>query len=284
MVEFDMPGHASSWCRGYPDVCPSPTCTQPLNVATNATFDLITGLLREMTGGKASTPAAPSGLFPDNFLHLGGDEVDTSCWTQSPQIVQWLSERGMSADDGYAYFVRRAADIAMSQGRRPVQWVEVFDHFGTKLDHRTIVHVWKDKSTLANVVAAGYNALINNSPGSDSWYLDHLDITWAAAYENEPCAAVPDPNKCSLVLGGQGEMWGETVDISDLEQTVWPRLAAIAERLWSPRDQITSADAALARLHAFRCLLNQRGVHAAPVDNIDARSAPSGPGSCYDQR
>ena len=50
--------------------------------------------------------------------------------------------------------------------------VEVFDHFGTKLDKRTIVHVWKDKSDLNAVVAAGYNALINNSPGSDSWCVD----------------------------------------------------------------------------------------------------------------
>ena len=78
----------------------------------------------------------------------------------------------------YAYFVKRAASIAISQGRRPVQWVEVFDHFHSQLDKKTIVHVWKDKSTLTEVVAAGYNALINNSPGDDSWYLDHLDIAW----------------------------------------------------------------------------------------------------------
>ena len=80
----------------------------------------------------------------------------------------------------YAYFVKRAASIAISQGRRPVQWVEVFDHFHSQLDKKTIVHVWKDKSTLTEVVAAGYNALINNSPGKDSWYLDHLDVAWKA--------------------------------------------------------------------------------------------------------
>ena len=66
------------------------------------------------------------------------------------------------------------------------KWVEVFDHFGKALDKRTIVHVWKDKSTLKSVVAAGYEALINNSPGSNSWYLDHLDIKWDAVYDNEP--------------------------------------------------------------------------------------------------
>ena len=75
MVEFDMPGHAASWCAGYPEICPSPTCTEPLNVASNMTFDLIERLLLEMTGGQPSTPGQPSGLFPERFIHLGGDEV-----------------------------------------------------------------------------------------------------------------------------------------------------------------------------------------------------------------
>ena len=78
-------------------------------------------------------------------------------------------------------------------------------------------------------------------------------------------------------------MWGEKVDASDLAQTVWPRLAAIAERLWSPRSR-TDAKSALARIEAFRCLLNKRGVSAAPVNNAMARTGPSGPGSCYEQR
>merc|ERR1712216_531711 len=242
MVEFDMPGHAGSWCKGYPEVCPSPSCTQPLNVANNATFTLITSLLGEMTGFKASVPNAPSGLFPSNMIHLGGDEVDTSCWSKTPAVQAWLKEQGFTADQGYAYFVEKAADIAIAQGRRPVQWVEVFDHFGSNLTKETIVHVWKDKSTLNSVVAAGYNALINNSPGTNSWYLDHLTIAWAAIYGNEPCSTIPDPKQCGLILGGQGEMWGETVDGSDIQNTVWPRLAAIGERLWSPRE-IDSADA-----------------------------------------
>ena len=283
MVEFDMPGHAGSWCKGYPAVCPSPSCTQPLNVASNATFELITNLLLEMTGGKLSTPGAPSGLFPEGLLHLGGDEVNTACWTSSPSISAWLAARSMTADDGYAYFVKRAATIAIEQGRRPVQWVEVFDHFHSALDKKTIVHVWKDKSTLTQVVAAGYNALINNSPGDDSWYLDHLSIPWDAVYGNEPCADISDASECKLVLGGQGEMWGETVDSSDIEQTVWPRLAAIAERLWSPREALVSPAAAHARILAFRCLLNRRGVAAAPVDNPNARTSPPGPGGCFDQ-
>ena len=284
MVEFDMPGHAQSWCTGYPEVCPSSTCTTPLNVASDATWKLVTSVLGECTGGKASAPGAPSGLFPDKFIHLGGDEVSTGCWGKVPAIQSWLDAHNFTQDQGYAYFVNRTAAIALSQGRRPVQWVEVFDHFGSALPKEVIVHVWKDKSTLVPVVEAGYDALINNSPGDNSWYLDHLNIKWDAVYGNEPCSAITNDTLCTAhVLGGQGEMWGETVDTSDFEQTVWPRMAAIAERLWSPR-AIDNATAALPRLEQFRCLLNRRGIRSAPVTNDNARAAPPGPGSCTVQR
>lgn len=49
-------------------------------MASNMTFELITSLLNEMTGGQTSTPGKPSGLFPENMIHLGGDEVNTACW------------------------------------------------------------------------------------------------------------------------------------------------------------------------------------------------------------
>ena len=70
MVEFDMPGHAQSWCTGYPEICPSTDCLMPLNVANNETFDRIEKLMGECTGGAASQPGKPSGLFPDGFIHL----------------------------------------------------------------------------------------------------------------------------------------------------------------------------------------------------------------------
>ena len=101
-------------------------------------------------------------------------------------------------------------------------------------------------------------------------------------YEQEPCKLLNDNACSSLMMGGGGEQWGETVDTSDLEQTIWPRLGAIGERLWSPRN-ISSFDAASQRYSAFRCLLNRRAVRAAPSKNTHARSAPHGPGGCYDQ-
>ena len=129
--EFDTPGHAESWCAGIPEVCPSPTCKTPLDVSKQVTFDVLDDVL-----GDASK------LFPDAFVHLGGDEVDTSCWAATPSIQRWLQERNYTTADAYAYFVSTAAKLARSHQKRPIQWAEVFDEFGATLDKRTIVHVW----------------------------------------------------------------------------------------------------------------------------------------------
>nr|GMC94160.1 beta-hexosaminidase 1 [Ipomoea batatas] len=81
-------------------------------------------------------------------------------------------------------------------------------------------------------------------------------------------------------------MWGETADASNVQQTIWPRAAAAAERLWSSQEATSSkntSSVALQRLEYFRCLLTRRGVQAAPVTNFYARSPPTSPGSCYEQ-
>ncbi|CAK8574329.1 unnamed protein product [Lathyrus sativus] len=81
-------------------------------------------------------------------------------------------------------------------------------------------------------------------------------------------------------------MWAEVADTSDFQQTIWPRAAAAAERLWSPIQFTTGRNGnltPLSRLQYFRCLLNRRGVPAAPVTNSYARTPPAGPGSCFEQ-
>jgi len=275
MVEIDNPGHAASWCAGYPEVCPSPTCLEPLNPAADATWALITDLFQDLTGGKRG-----SGLFYDNMFHLGGDEVNTDCWTESPSITQWLKDMNLTADGGYEYFVNRSQSIARGMGRDVVGWEEIWDHFGTELDPSTIIHQWLPGSTIAkDATAAGYRVLWSTD---GVWYLDGLDVTWEVMYAQEPCTGISDDVCAKLMLGGGGEMWGETVDTSDIQNTVWPRLAAIGERLWSPKN-ITSFSEAEPRYASFRCLLNRRGIGAAPYNNKNARTAPPGPGPCFYQ-
>jgi len=266
--EFDMPGHAGSWCVGHPEICPSMECREPLDPSNNATWDVVHSVLSEM-----------SSTFPDEMMHLGGDEVDMTCWDQSSHIKQWLSERNMSLKDGYKYFVDRAHQMALDLGKDPVNWEEVFINFGSKLDKRTIIHIWLKHATLKEVVQAGYRALLSNS---DKWYLDLLTSTWKDFYLNEPLTDIDVPAQQELVLGGEACMWGETVDTSDIMETIWPRTGAFAERMWSPRT-VTSTEAFLPRLEELRCFLNLNGIASAPTTNAAARSSPPNPGSCYRQ-
>uniref|UniRef100_A0A8R7K4Z0 beta-N-acetylhexosaminidase n=1 Tax=Triticum urartu TaxID=4572 RepID=A0A8R7K4Z0_TRIUA len=78
LAEIDVPGHAGSWGVGYPSLWPSATCQQPLDVSNDFTFKVIDGILSDF-----------SKVFKFKFVHLGGDEVDTSCWTTTPRIKSW---------------------------------------------------------------------------------------------------------------------------------------------------------------------------------------------------
>jgi hexosaminidase len=297
MVELDVPGHSKSICGSYPEVGTACTAqkgsTLPLNVARNATFELMESLLLEMTGGNASAAGSPRGLFPGNMIHLGGDEVDADCFNRDPEIASWMANRGINESEAYGYFTQRVGAMAKAQGRRVVQWAEVYANVGTQLDKSSIVQIWRSPHIArhpafnryispAEVVADGYQTLVDIGYCATSWYLDNVHNSWDSFYQNEPCLNISDADCSQYVLGGEGAMWGEKVDASDFAQTVWPRLAAVAERLWSPRN-MTNTETALPRIQSFRCLLNRRGIAAAPVNNKGARAAPPGPGSCYEQ-
>ncbi|KAK4579020.1 hypothetical protein RGQ29_028903 [Quercus rubra] len=272
MAEIDIPGHAESWGTGYPDLWPSTSCREPLDVTKNFTFDVISGILTDMRK-----------IFPFELFHLGGDEVNTDCWSSTPHVKQWLQDRNMTAKDAYKYFVLKAQEIAISKNWTPVNWEETFNSFAENLNPRTVVHNWLGAGVCPKAVAKGFKCIFSNQ---GFWYLDHLDVPWNEVYTAEPLEGINETSKQELVLGGEVCMWGETADTSDVQQTIWPRAAAAAERMWSRRDAISTGNitlTALPRLQYFRCLLNRRGVQAAPVTNKYARRPPTGAGSCYEQ-
>ncbi|KAK6232061.1 hypothetical protein SCA6_002134 [Theobroma cacao] len=269
LAEIDVPGHALSWGTGYPSLWPSKDCQQPLDVSNEFTFKVIDGILSDF-----------SKIFKFKFVHLGGDEVDTSCWTTTPHISKWLKKNGMNESQAYQYFVLRAQNLALSHGYEIVNWEETFNNFGNKLSRKTVVHNWLGGGVAQQVVASGLRCIVSNQ---DKWYLDHLDTTWQEFYANEPLTNITNLKQQKLVIGGEVCMWGERIDGSDIEQTIWPRAAAAAERLWTPYDELAKDPRQVTgRLAHFRCLLNQRGVAAAPLAG-QGRAAPEGPGSCYVQ-
>ncbi|KAK1270374.1 Beta-hexosaminidase 3 [Acorus gramineus] len=269
LAEIDVPGHAQSWGVGYPSLWPSSDCQQPLDVSNDFTFKVIDGILSDF-----------SKVFKFKFIHLGGDEVDTSCWMMTPHVKKWLTKKGLNESEAYQYFVLRAQNIAISHGYDIVNWEETFNNFGSKLSRKTVVHNWLGGGVAQKVVATGLRCIVSNQ---DVWYLDHLDTTWQQFYMNEPLTNITNPRQQKLVLGGEVCMWGEHIDGSDIEQTIWPRAAAAAERLWAPYKKLAKDPRQVTeRLAHFRCLLNQRGVAAAPLAG-PGRVAPEEPGSCFRQ-
>ncbi|KAL6326693.1 hypothetical protein AAG906_010867 [Vitis piasezkii] len=272
MAEIDIPGHAESWGTGYPDLWPSPSCREPLDVSKEFTFDMVSGILTDMRK-----------IFPFELFHLGGDEVNTDCWNSTPHVQQWLQDHNMTPKEAYQYFVLRAQEIAISKNWAPVNWEETFNTFATNLNPRTVVHNWLGPGVCPKAVAKGFRCIYSNQ---GVWYLDHLDVPWDGFYNAEPLEGINSASEQELVLGGEVCMWSEVADTSNVLQTIWPRAAAAAERLWSKREATSGKNitlTALPRLHYYRCLLTRRGVEADPVTNKYARQPPNGPGSCYEQ-
>ncbi|XP_031287803.1 beta-hexosaminidase 3 [Pistacia vera] len=269
LAEIDVPGHAFSWGVGYPSLWPSKDCQQPLDVSNDFTFKVIDGILSDF-----------SKVFKFKFVHLGGDEVNTSCWRTTSHISKWLKQQGMNESEAYQYFVLKAQKIALSHGYELVNWEETFNNFGKKLSPKTVVHNWLGSGVAENVVKAGLRCIVSNQ---DKWYLDHLDTPWQQFYLNEPLTNIKESSQQKLVIGGEVCMWGETVDASDIQQTIWPRAAAAAERLWTPYGKLAKDTTLVTgRLAHFRCLLNQRGIAAAPLA-AGGRGTPYEPDSCYKQ-
>lgn len=278
MIEVDTPGHSASWCRGAPEICPTPFCpgfsgnvnNPALDFTKNITYETVQNVIADLTK-----------LAPDNFFHLGGDEVDTNCWSQRPAIMRWLSERGMTLNQGFEYYLKRVIKyVSGVLGKTIVVWNDSWTSLGPVLPKSTVYEVWKTSDVvqlIENITSHGYRVIANPS---SVWYLDHLSVTWDVLYTYDPCAGL-SAAACSQVVGTETDMWGETVDTSDAMMTVWPRALAFAERSWSPKATTQSVSDALPRILAMRCLLHERGINAAPVNNLQARSAPTNPGSCF---
>nr|XP_003229352.1 PREDICTED: beta-hexosaminidase subunit alpha isoform X1 [Anolis carolinensis] len=261
--EFDTPGHTQSWGRGIPGLLtpcyagqkPSGTYG-PVNPILNATYDIMTKFFDEV-----------SLVFPDFYIHLGGDEVDFTCWKSNPDIKKFMQEMGFGTNFTMleSFYIQRLLDIVSFYSKGYVVWQEVFDN-QVKVKPDTVIHVWKQNDgtypdETARVTKAGYRALL-----SAPWYLNIISYgqDWVKIYEVEPLAFEGSPEQKKLVIGGEACMWGEYVDVTNLTPRLWPRAGAVAERLWS-NQTVRNVEDAYARLADFRCLLLRRGIRAEPL-------------------
>lgn len=276
LIEVDVPGHAYSWGIGDSDLtanCPSyehNINNIPLDPSKTKTFDAVNGVLSELTAGLSTAPKhALEGVHVSNYdlpqpwIHLGGDEVVYGCWGQDSGVVSWMNQNGFSYDDVYDYFYGQILPTLTNASvkAQPLFWEEAFDANSPSIQASDpIFEAWKGSSSISPIVAAGYRVV---AAPSDVWYLNYLTISWEDAYSYDPATGLTSQEQ-ELLLGGEGALWGEMIDEQNLLPTLYPRLLAISERLWSPssKNDVTEATD---RLTDMRCRISARGVPSAPV-------------------
>src|SRR5215472_2787844 len=261
--EFDMPGHSRSWVIGYPELASGlgPFTLEQgdpiLDPTREETYKFLEKFIAEM-----------SKLFPDAYFHIGGDEVDGKQWDANPKIQEFIHSHGMKNNqDLQAYFNQRLEKILTKNHKIMVGWDEILH---PDLPKNIVVQSWRGQQSLAAAAQQGYRGLLS--------YGYYLDLMWPTArhYAVDPmsgAAANLTPEQKALIVGGESCQWAEWVTPENVDSHIWPRNAAIAERLWSPQD-VTDVKSMYARMRAVSLELEYLGlIHNSARDRMLQRMA-----------
>ncbi len=225
--EFDMPGHTTSWFVAYPDLAsaPGPYTVQrsfgihdaAIDPTRENTYKFLDAFLGEMAG-----------LFPDAYMHIGGDESNGKQWLANPQIRAFMHAQNINDPAGLqVYFNQRLLKILTKYHKHMVGWDEIL---APGLPTDIVVQSWRGVESLDRGATAGYQGIL-----SAPYYLDAMKSA-ADHYLADPIPAgsTLTPSQQKLILGGEVCMWGEQISPQTIDSRMWPRTAAIAERFWSP--------------------------------------------------
>jgi len=252
MPEFDIPGHSTSWLVGHPELgsAPGPYKIErgagifepALDPTRDQTYKFLDGFLGEMAA-----------LFPDAYMHIGGDENEGKQWDRNPQIQAFMKEKGIKDNHALqAYFNQQVLKILQKHGKKMIGWEEILH---PDLPKDAVIHSWRGTASLADAAKKGYNGIL-----SAGYYID-LMFPASQHYRADPLPAdsTLTTEEAKHVLGGEATMWGEWVSPETIDSRIWPRTAAIAERLWSPRT-VTDVDDMYRRLSVISTQLEELGL------------------------
>ncbi len=226
--EFDIPGHTTSWFAGYPELASAPGPYQierrwgifkpTMDPSREETYAFLDAFIGEMAG-----------LFPDGYFHIGGDEVEPAQWNESSRVQDFARMHGLKTTAQiHGFFNQKVQQMLAKRGKTMIGWDEVLSG---ELARDTVIQSWRGQASLAEAARLGFRGIL-----SFGYYLDHLKPA-SFHYAVDPGNA----------LGGEACMWSEYVSAETVDSRIWPRMAAIAERFWSPAN-VTDVDSMYARL------------------------------------
>ncbi len=228
--EFDMPGHSTAWFVGHPELASGKGPYEierrwgVFDPAMDPTNERVYKFLDDLIGEMAK-------IFPDHYFHIGGDEVNGKEWDANPKIQGFMKAHGIRNNEALqAYFSGRVQKLVTKHGKTVVGWDEVLVS-GVPKD--IVIQSWRGQASLAQAAKQGYRGILSNGY--------YLDLGWSAArhYAVDPMsgdAANLSAEEKQRILGGESCMWAEYVSTENVDSRIWPRNAAIAERLWSPQE------------------------------------------------
>lgn len=250
--EFDIPGHSTSWLVGHPELgsAPGPYTIErrfgifepALDPTREDVYKVLDAFLSEMAA-----------LFPDAYMHIGGDENEGKQWDRNPAIQAYMKQKGIKDNHALqAYFNQRLLKILEKNKKRMIGWDEILQ---PELPKNAVIHSWRGTAALAEAARKGYDGILSNG-----YYIDLIYPT-SQHYVVDPLPAdsTLTAEQAKHVLGGEATMWSEYVGPETIDSRIWPRTAAIAERLWSPRS-VTDIDDMYRRLAVISIQLEELGL------------------------
>lgn len=251
--EFEMPGHSTAWLVAYPELSsgqPPAGIRREFGISMYAidptreeTYTFLASFLGEMAE-----------IFPDPYIHIGGDETPAPDWKSSARIREFMQHHDLKGSEALqAYFNQRILKILTHLHKRMIGWDEILN---PALPKDVIIQSWRGEASLIKGAKQGYQGVL-----SAPYYLDAMHSA-GQHYLADPLPPTADltPDQRQLVLGGEVCMWGEHLNADSIDSRVWPRTAAIAERFWSP-EQVRDVDDMYRRLDAVAVALEALGLH-----------------------
>jgi hexosaminidase len=243
--EIEMPGHAVAAIAAYPELG---VTGEPMEVATHwgvfsdifnadpATIKFLQNVLTEVMA-----------IFPGRYIHVGGDEADKAKWKASPRIQARIKELGVADEHGLqSWFIRQMDAFLTSKGRRLVGWDEILEG---GLAENAVVMSWRGVKGGIEAARAGHDVVM--APTTHT-YLDYYQskdqtkeplaiggfLPLETVYGYEPIPAELESQFTKHVLGAQAQVWTEYLpNPKRVEYMAYPRLTALAEVVWTPRER-----------------------------------------------
>lgn len=257
--EIELPGHSSAAIAAYPELSCFPD--EPTNPAKNSTWSgSRQGKQVQQAWGIYEDVFCPTEntftflenvldevmqLFPSEYIHIGGDECPKEAWKRSPFCQQFIKEKGLKDEHGLqSYFIQRIEKYINSKGKKIIGWDEILE--GGLAQNATVMS-WRGEQ--GGIEAAKQKHTVIMTPGSYV-YFDHAqsknedsltiggNVTVETVYNYEPVPKELDSAEAKYVWGAQANVWSEYMaNPAKVEYQVFPRMSALSEVLWSPKEK-----------------------------------------------